>query len=290
VALVYSERLQRSIDFIETHLNDSLSFADIAAQAFISVPHLYRIFPAMTGCTVGQYIRKRRLTQSAYELLSTGKRIIDIAFDYQFESQESYIRAFKESFGMTPGYYRKRKGLIELFGRIQLVKPESKGAGSMQPEFFTKTFLLVGAEDEFDLRYDFSEKMERLRSVLKRKVNDIGNKVTPVRLVGIWYPYYGGDDDENLTKRFYFAGIEVSDTESVPGGLTVRELPESLFARFKEKTRGTMSRYMYTEWLPVSGFILNEALMCDMEIFNSLDRCGPDDACDILLPIKTDND
>lgn len=78
----YYVRIQKAIDFIESRLTEPLSIADVAKEAFLSEPHLYKIFPIMTGCTVGQYIRKRRLSCSAEELKSTRKRVIDIAFDF----------------------------------------------------------------------------------------------------------------------------------------------------------------------------------------------------------------
>lgn len=283
----YPERIQRSIDYIETHLHDQLSFEEIARQAFVSIAHLYRIFPYMTGCSVGQYIRKRRITSSVYDLLETTKRIIDIAFDYQFESQESYIRAFKAMFGVTPGEYRKSKGVIALYHPLHLNILQTKGGLPMQPDIITKKYLLVGAETGIDLRYDFTETMERLRHTLKQSIDSIDSKISPVRMVGIWSPYGGGEEDS--AKRLYFTGVEVSSTVRVPGNLVIKDLPNSIFARFREKTRGTTSRYAYMEWLPASGYILNEDLMCDLEIFDDIEHYGTDDACDILLPVRTHN-
>ncbi|UYO99245.1 helix-turn-helix transcriptional regulator [Oceanotoga sp. DSM 15011] len=70
--------------------------------------HFHRIFNELTGETLKSYIRKRRLTEASKDLLNCNNSIIDIAFDYGFESQESFTRAFKKVFKVTPGKYRKR--------------------------------------------------------------------------------------------------------------------------------------------------------------------------------------
>ncbi len=286
----YPERIQRSIDFIESRLTEALTVEDIARQAFLSVPHLYRIFPYMTGCTVGRYIRKRRLTASSYALCHTDKRIIDIAFDFQFQSQESYIRAFKSEFGITPGEYRKTKAAVALFHPLRLNQLHIKGGVLMQPGIITKKFLFSGYETQIDLRADFSETMKQLRGKLMLNLNLIGKKLSPVRIVGIWQPFDLGGEEENMAKRIYFTGVEISDKNAVLEDMVVKDLPESMFACFREKKRGEVSGTMYTQWLPSSGFILNEDLMCDIEIFDGFDHCADEDECDILLPVRAHNE
>lgn len=283
----YYERIQRAVDYIELHLTDSMSIEEAARQAFLSVPHLYRIFPVMTGCTVGQYVRKRRLSRSTEDLINTRKRIIDIAFDFQFESQESYIRAFKSMFGMTPGEYRKSPGIIAIYQKLLLNQLQGKGELLMQPEILKKKFLLVGAETTIDLCCDFSERLTILRNTLRQSLPAIRNKVIPERMVGVWLPAPDNVDDEMSSRRIYFTGIEVTEVGSIPSHFAVKNFPESLFAKFREKSRGTMSRYAYTQWLPTSGYILNiDILPGDFEIFDDMEHDGVNDECDILLPIQ----
>ncbi|NLO47566.1 MAG: AraC family transcriptional regulator [Clostridiales bacterium] len=282
----YPERIQRCIDYIESHLTEPLSIEEIARQAFLSAAHLYRIFPYLTGLTVGRYIRKRRLTASSYALCHTRRRIIDIAFDFLFQSQESYIRAFKSAFGITPGEYRKTKMALALFHPLRLYPFSLKGGVMMKPSMITKRFLLAGYEAEIDLRFDFTETMNQLRGKLKLNLNRIGGKFSPIRVIGIWQPFDPGGGEENMAKRIYFTGIEIANAGDIPEDFIVKDLPESLFACFREKQRGEISGGMYTQWLPASGFILNEDLMCDLEIFDGFERCGGLDECDIFLPVR----
>jgi len=118
----YYERIQQSLDHIERHLAEPIQLDRAAAQACFSLTHYYRMFHALVGHTVKDYIRKRRLTESARRLESGGDRIIDISFDYQFESQESFSRAFKKMFGVSPGQFRKTGGGSVGLKSLDLIK------------------------------------------------------------------------------------------------------------------------------------------------------------------------
>jgi AraC family transcriptional regulator len=105
------KQIQRAVDYIEENLRDELPFWDIAKRAGYSMWHFQRVFGATVGDTVKEYIRKRRLASALHDLAATEKRILDIALEYQFESQESFSRAFKGEFGRTPGECRKKRHL-----------------------------------------------------------------------------------------------------------------------------------------------------------------------------------
>jgi AraC-like DNA-binding protein/DNA gyrase inhibitor GyrI len=116
------ERIQRAIDFIEEHLTEKLDLKQVAANAYFSPSHFYRIFHALTGHSVKQYIRRRRLNEAALRLIRTNDRLIDICFDCQFGYQESFTRSFKSVFGVSPGLFRKRGRESSRFLRLDLIK------------------------------------------------------------------------------------------------------------------------------------------------------------------------
>ncbi|MEY9974676.1 AraC-like DNA-binding protein [Lysinibacillus sp. RC46] len=99
--------IQKTINWIESHLHERISANDIDAVSGFSRYHFHRVFQTSVGMSVTEYIRMRRLANAAVILLHTDERIIDIAFYYQFESQESFTRAFKKLYGLPPGQYRK---------------------------------------------------------------------------------------------------------------------------------------------------------------------------------------
>ncbi|QPQ31222.1 helix-turn-helix transcriptional regulator [Lysinibacillus sp. JNUCC 51] len=99
--------IQKTINWIESHLHEQISADDIDAVSGFSRYHFHRVFQTSVGMSVTEYIRMRRLANAASILLHTNERIIDITFYYQFESQESFTRAFKKLYGLPPGQYRK---------------------------------------------------------------------------------------------------------------------------------------------------------------------------------------
>lgn len=155
----------------------------------------------------------------------------------------------------------------------------------MQPEIIKKKFLLVGLETKMDLSSDFSEAMSALRGALRKSLPMINDVTAPVRMVGIWLPDTDAQN-EMSPKRVYFTGVEVTQISNIPAGCIVKDIPESLYAKFREESRGTMSRYAYAEWLPMSGYLLNIDLVPgDFEIFDDMEHDDVNDPCDILLPI-----
>lgn len=103
----YSPIIQKSIDYIETNLHEDLTLDSIAQSAGFSKYHYHRIFQKEVGVTASEYIRYRRIANAANMLLYTDEKIVDIAFYYQFDTQESFTRAFKKYYQLPPGQYRK---------------------------------------------------------------------------------------------------------------------------------------------------------------------------------------
>lgn len=119
----YTQPINRAISYIETNLTQEIELSKVAAAAGYSFFHFGRLFRATTGETLGSYIRKRRLSEAARQLLISKRRILDIALDHQFCSQAAFTRAFRTTFGISPGAYRKRGRFARLTHRITLRQP-----------------------------------------------------------------------------------------------------------------------------------------------------------------------
>lgn len=92
--------------YIEANLHRKISMAEAADVALFSPVHLSRLFQFAYGMTPAEYIRRRRLTESVAALQDKSKTVLEIALDFGFEHEQSFIRAFHAEFGMTPGRYR----------------------------------------------------------------------------------------------------------------------------------------------------------------------------------------
>lgn len=87
----------------------------LANEAGYSPWHTARIFKELTGNAPFEYIRKLRLSRAAMKLRDMDVKIVDVAFDFLFDSHEGFTRAFSKQFGMTPKHFCKNKPELKLF-------------------------------------------------------------------------------------------------------------------------------------------------------------------------------
>ncbi len=107
--------VQRMQDYIEQHITEPITLNQLARAAEYSPWHSARLFKELTGKTPFDYIRAMRLSRAAVILKTGSPRVVDVAFDFLFESHEGFTRAFSRQFGMSPLYYSKHKPAVNLF-------------------------------------------------------------------------------------------------------------------------------------------------------------------------------
>ncbi|MCL2407380.1 MAG: AraC family transcriptional regulator [Defluviitaleaceae bacterium] len=107
--------LSKAIEYIEDNLTDKINLDEISRQAFSSDSHFQLIFHLVTGLTVGEYIRNRRLSLAAHDLREPHAKIIDVAMRYQYDTPEGFSKAFTRFHGVAPS---KIKG-----GRARVFNP-----------------------------------------------------------------------------------------------------------------------------------------------------------------------
>ncbi|WP_175498700.1 AraC family transcriptional regulator [Paenibacillus sp. NFR01] len=280
----YYERIQQSIDYIERHLRDeALQIRDIAGQAFFSLTHFYRIFQAMTGVTVKEYIRKRRLSEAASELLTTGNRIIDIAFDYGFDSQESFTRACSRQFGATPGDIRRRTRYIPLFEKADLLCSRIDPADdSLLPPriVLDRTFHVTGIAQTVK---PGSPAIAELWSAFHACKGGISIPLQPDVWLGICEYMPELTDEDAFT---YLTCMETTEHAPIPAGMISATIPSAKYAVFTHQ--GSISKlkhtyaHIYGTWLPRSGYELAE--QDTIEVYGTHSD-APEPAFDIYLPV-----
>ncbi|QVK16779.1 AraC family transcriptional regulator [Mycoplasmatota bacterium] len=115
----YYERVDNAINYIENNLHDEIIIDDVAKMAFMSVTNLYRMFFALTGYSVKEYIRNRRFYKASIDIIN-GSNVLDVAIKYGFESHEAFTRSFKKVTGKTPSSLKKVKRPF-LFERMNIM-------------------------------------------------------------------------------------------------------------------------------------------------------------------------
>ena len=107
--------INRAIRYMEEHLTEELSVEDVSNQAFSSSANFQRMFYLVTGITVGEYIRNRRLSQAGRDLLLARAKVVDVALKYQYNTPESFSKAFARFHGVLPSEAGKCPGQLKYF-------------------------------------------------------------------------------------------------------------------------------------------------------------------------------
>lgn len=102
----YTERMLKVLQYIQRHLDETLSLEKLAELAYFSPFHFHRIFRGMVGESVKGHIRRLRLERAALRLKADRRSVTEIAFEAGFESHEAFTRAFRAMFGTAPRNYR----------------------------------------------------------------------------------------------------------------------------------------------------------------------------------------
>lgn len=113
-------QVQRTISFIEENLLNELSVNYIADQIYTSASSLQKAFQIITGCSVGEYVRSRRLTLAAEEIIRSGESVLDTAIKYGYETPESFSKAFTRFHGITPSEAKNHAGALKKFAPLTI--------------------------------------------------------------------------------------------------------------------------------------------------------------------------
>jgi len=283
------ERVQKAIDYIEDRLFEPILLQDVAAQAFFSAYHFYRLFQAMAGYTLKEYIRRRRLSEATEKLRTTEISILELAFMCQYESQEAFTRAFKKEFGRNPGDFRKSKASFRSFLPMDVANNRLKGELDMvaiEPKIVEKAeFIVMGPAIKCTTEDD--ENVKRIPlfwedAMEKEMLERIPNVVDEQTCYGICLDF----ESPNFT---YMIAREVDSLEGVPDDMIGRVIPAGTYAVFTAKGPITKAvqdatRYIYSTWLPKSGY--EHAMTADLEVYDER-RMSDDDRSevDVCIPI-----
>ena len=115
------EQIQKSVNYIEENLDQDMEIEELAHVASLSVFYFQRLFTRLVKKSVREYIKLRRLACASQMLRKKEKRIIDIALDYGFNSHETFTKAFKAAYGITPSEYRDKPVGLESFAKPNLL-------------------------------------------------------------------------------------------------------------------------------------------------------------------------
>jgi len=268
----YLKSVQIGINYIEANLDFDITSSQIAKEAGLSQWHFQRIFKALTNETLKTYIRSRRLANSLDKLLTTDLRIIDIAVSSGYESQESFTRAFKAAFNMTPNEYRKLGDRNLFLKKLEFDSEYLKHINqkiSLNPEIYIqRPMRFVGLKTCFysidSEKNNIGEKLPALWAAFLERMNEIEN-VDAGTCYGVVRQIKADTDQLE-----YYAAVEVNKIKLLPKNMVSIDIPLSNYAKFTH--RGEVKyvdntvNYIYSSWLLKSGKSHTSGI--DLEVYD----------------------
>lgn len=281
----WTECITKAVRYMEEHITEELTIGEIAQQAMLSPFYFQKGFAMLCGFTVGEYLKKRRLTLAGSELVSTEERIIDLALKYGYDSPDSFTKAFTRFHGATPTSVRSGEAAVRSFASLK-IKLTLDGGYTMEYRIVDKDqFTVLGVSKVFSYGRAAAEIPEMWAEFYRTGKNE-----TVCSVYGISIDEnMGGDEFEYLIGDNYDPGREV------PGGFVTRTFPKHTWAVFA--CRGAAShtlpdthRKIFSEWLP-SNQDYEIAAGCHIEKYGDPAEYAegvqdPEYDCEIWIPVK----
>ena len=272
----WTEGFQASIDYIEEHLDEPLEIEEIAKRASLSPFYYQRIFGALCGMTVGEYIRARRMTLAAQELSGTDRRIIGIALKYGYDSPDSFARAFQKFHGVPPSKARETGAALRAFAPLH-IKVSLEGGSMLDYRIVEKApFTIVGFKRRFHTETSYQE----IPKFWKEWMSDMKG------LTGI----YGVCMDMDGKDFDYWIADDYVPWKDVPEGCETAVIPGSLWAQFKcrgalPESLQSVNTKVWSQWLPtLKGYTLAGNYL--LEVYGPPAEKPEDYECYIWNPLK----
>ena len=264
-------QVQRGIDYIEANLEFDIQSADVARHAGISQWHFQRVFKALTNETLMTYIRSRRFSNALEKLAHTRERVLDIALAAGFDTQESFTRAFKKAFSVTPAHYRKHAGAFAFMRKVRFDADYLAHINTkltLAPELYDQPALnLVGMCTRFfgadSEKNNMADKLQPLWDAFLPRLRDIPHRISDGCYGVVRQTAANSDELE------YWAATPVAHTDVLSQGLVSLEVPASRYARFAHRGHpadlNMTVNYIYSSWL--LGSDLRHTYGCDLEFW-----------------------
>ena len=269
------EGFLETIDFIEANLTEDLDIEVIAGKAALSPFYYQRIFGALCGMTVGEYIRARRMTLAAQELMRKDIKVIDVAVKYGYDSPDSFAKAFQKFHGITPSQAREPGATLRSFAPMH-IKITMEGGSMMDYRIVEKSqFTIVGVKRRFNSDTSYQEVPKFWDEWMAQ-----GDKRPIMGTFGLCLDMDGKDFDYWIADLYF-------PWEDIPEGCETRVIPASLWAQFPctIKTLQETNTKIWSEWLPsLKGYTL--AGEYDIEVYLPPEEGSQDMAVYIWVPLK----
>ena len=261
------KQLNNAIIYIEENLCNEIDIERVAKIACVTKASFVRFFSYMTGMTLNEYIRRRRLTLAAIELQNSNLKVIDIAVKYGWESADSFTKAFVRQHGITPTLARNSLQSLKIY------PPASfyiiiKGAKKMDLRFIElEETAVYGVSKQFDgQKYKTREELRHI--MWADNCDDVPNQIcngkwntSGTHFDGMWYGVW--QDGKYMIAR--------KKKDIMNDNLEKTIIPAGLYAAFKTEI-GSLAwdellklfDLIFESWLPNSKYKLRNYIIIEI--------------------------
>lgn len=253
-------KMNDALNYIEESLDNDIDLKEVARLALCSEYHFQRMFSFLSGVTLSEYIRRRRLTVAAFELNKSDIRIIDIAIKYGYNSPDSFTRAFQGLHGITPSEARYNGQSLKAYPRMTF-QLSIKGGNEMNYRIEEKeAFSIIGIKKRVPIIFngvnpEIAAMWQSLNIEMITKLKELSN-VEPLGIISASVNFSEGRMEEKGELDHY---IGVATTKECPDNLVQLEVPASTWAVFESvgpfpETLQNIWGRIYSEWFPSSNY------------------------------------
>lgn len=282
--------MNNALSYIEMHLTEDIDYNQLAKIALSSEYHFKRMFSFLSGISLSEYIRKRRLTLAALELKNSDLKIIDIAVKYGYGSADSFSRAFHVMHGILPSEARSERARIKAYPRMTF-QLSIQGGREMNYRIVEKEpFKLVGFKKRVPIIFngvnpEISKIYELLTPEVITRLKALSN-IEPRGIVSASTNFSEGRMEEKGELDHYIGVVTSSNNTESFDTLEVEAHTWAVFESigpFPETLQNVWGR-IYSEWFPSSGY---ESVEGPEILWNeSKDTSNLKYRSDIWIPVK----
>ena len=284
--------LQRALDYVEENITEPIDYETVAKEAYSSSFHFQRVFSAICGFSLGDYIRFRRLSLAGSELTANNSKVIDVAMKYGYDTPESFSRAFTKFHGVTPSA-AKHGANLKSFSKLS-VKLILHGGTTMDYRIENKeAFDVVLRKKRFPKAHEITTKeiarfwgecsADGTIPAICKYINS--NNIFDKCIIGVSF-----EADPTLPNSDfpYGIGAHYNGEKITEDYLTVERIPAHTYAVFKcvgkmPEAFQKVYKYICTEFFPASEY---QPCGIEIESYPDADVQNEDYTCEIWIAVE----
>lgn len=252
--------LNKALVYIENHLTEDIDYAEIGKIAYCSEYHFKRMFSFLSGISLSEYIRRRRLSLAAFEIKSKKSRIIDIAVKYGYISADSFSRAFQSMHGILPSEARNANSMLKAYPQMTFQLKINGGCEMNYRIVEKESFKIAGFKKRVPIVFTgVNPEIKKMYSLLTPAIIEQLKSLSDIEPKGIISASTNFSEErmEESGELDHYVGVATSNKkESGFDELNVEAGTWAVFESigpFPETLQNVWGR-IYSEWFPGSGY------------------------------------